>query len=105
MISRLEDARKAEADRQRDAMGATGADAGPTPTYVKAERERVHIRLLRNSNGNAVIAWLDRHEYGYNAYLEDDDIYAVVDVLRLPELAKLEGVFKVRKPTEYIPAN
>ena len=101
LISRLENARKAEADRQRGVMGASGADAGP----VKAERERVQIILAPDSNGAAVIAWLDQHEYGYNAYLENEEIYAAVDVLRLPELAKLEGVFSVWTPIENLPAN
>jgi len=106
LISKLEKARKAEADRQQDGAGARSADsATPEPTYVKSERERVHIKLTLDSDGDDVIAWLDQHEYGYNAYLENEEIYAAVDVLRLPELANLEGVWRVRMPVVNLPAN
>ena len=52
--------------------------------------------IAADSNGAAVIAWQDQHEWhGSNAYLEERrDLSSIaVDVLRLPELAKLEGVF------------
>ena len=101
MLHALDEAPKAEADRQRD------ADAGtPTPEYVKPEYQRVLIILNEGANGDAGLAWLKTHDYSNEGYERGDkNIIGAVETLRLPELIEVEGVFRVWEALENDPAN
>ena len=98
IYSMVEDAKKKQqANSSRGVRGDTGSGIS------RPERHRVRIDLMPTTDGSAVIRWLDEHDFAYEDYREDGLIFADGEILLLPELSELEGVFLLSEPIKNIP--
>ena len=94
LYSRVEDARRAQSRRGRS---ASESDARP-------ELHRVWIQLTADTDGSAVVTWLNQHGFGYEDYRDSDEMFAAVPILMIPELGEDRGCLSVaREPIENDP--
>ena len=71
---------------------------------VRPERHRVRIILTLTTDGSAVINWLKEHEFAYEDKRHNGHIFAGVEILLIPELSELDGVFLIEEPIKNDPA-
>ena len=94
LMSLVEDAQKAQEDRQR---------SGGQDELVPTKRYRVLIQLTHDNDGQAIIDWLEERGYSYTDHSDRDEIFAGVDLIAIPGLSKVEGVFRLTEALENVP--
>ena len=85
---------------QREHANRYGGQSEP----LRPLRHRVWIRLTADTDGEAIIAWLEERGFSYEDLRDTGNIYAGVDVAAIPDLSEVEGVFQLREPIKPDPA-
>lgn len=70
-----------------------------------SELHRVQIHLTAETDGTAIIAWLEEHGFAYEDERHNDLIFAGVAILMIPELSEVEGIFRIDEPITNDPAS
>ena len=97
--SLVEDAQKTQEDRHGGVTGAVGHEE-----LLRPQRHRVWIRLTADTDGHAIIAWLEEREFQYEDHRDTGTIYAGVDITAIPDLIEVEGVLRLREPIKFDPS-
>ncbi len=97
--SLVEDAQEIQEGRQGGVTGAGGREE-----VLRPQRHRVWIRLTADTDGQAILAWLEEREFRYEDHRDTGTIYAGVDIAAIPDLAEVEGVLRLREPIKFDPS-
>ena len=95
LMSLVEKAQQEQAERQ---------GAGDQAESVPQKRQRVWIWLTADTDGNAIVAWLEQRGFTYEDHRDAGTIYASVDLVAIPALSEVEGVFRLMEPIKNDPA-
>lgn len=95
LMSLVEKAQQEQAKRQR---------VGGQAESVPQNRQRVWIWLTADTDGNAIVAWLEQRGFTYEDHRDAGTIYASVDLVAIPALSEVEGVFRLMEPIKNDPA-
>lgn len=85
---------------QREHANQQGGQAEP----LRPLRHRVWIQLTAETDGEAIIEWLEERGFKYEDQRHTGTIYAGVDVTAIPELSEVEGVLQLTEPIKPNPA-
>ncbi len=77
---------------------------GGQSEHLRPLRHRVEIQLTADTDGEAIIEWLEERGFSYEDHRDTDTIYAGVDVTAIPDLSEVEGVLYLTEPIKYHPA-
>ncbi len=91
--SLVEDAQREQANRQEGQS-----------EHVRPLRHRVWIQLTADTDGEAIIAWLEERGFSYEDQRRTGTIYAGVDLTAIPDLSEVEGVLQLLEPIKPNPA-
>ena len=97
--SLLDAAQREHANRQGGVAGAGGQSEPLRPL-----RHRVEIELAADTDGKAIVAWLEERGFSYEDHSDTGTIYAGVDITAIPDLSEVEGVFRLTEPVKHGPA-
>ena len=97
--SLVDAARREQASPQGGAVG-TGGQSEP----LRPQRYRVWIQLTSDTDGEAIIEWLEERGFSYEDQRHTGTIYAGVDLTVIPDLSEVEGVLQLLEPIKPNPA-
>ena len=78
---------------------------GGQSEHLRSLRHRVWIRLTADTDGEAIIEWLEERGFSYEDQRDTGTIYAGVHVTAIPALSGVEGVWQLLEPIKYHPAS
>ena len=73
-------------------------------SHLRPLRYRVEIQLTADTDGEAIIEWLEERGFSYEDHRDTGTIYAGVAITAIPDLSEVEGVFQLLEPIKPNPA-